>query len=187
VVLKRPTGKGSRGIFIMVPDFIRMNLDWRKWPAVLYVQRRDVIQWVNETINVDGKIGELMVMEYLEGDESSADTYDGYGGNFGFTKIRRDCRFGVHHSHESKYDSDLRFWSWLISTELGLEYFINIQFMDGKLLEVNPRISTQITTPDYNLPVMGVKMGLGLIDQPEKFLFDGQKSQYYLDLISNWS
>ena len=194
VVIKRPEGKGSRGISILVDDLIRMGLNWRTWPAVLYVERRDVIRWVTDYINCNGQIVELMIMEYLVGDESSADTFDGYGPNLGYTKIRRDCRFGVHHSHESKFDQEMMFWSWMIAVKLGLEYFINIQFMDRKLLEINPRISTQIITDNYNLPVMGVKLGLGLIE-PEDVQYpdgrtfslpDGQKSMYYLDLISNW-
>ena len=178
VVIKSPIGKGGRGLRILVADLNRMTLDMRTWPNTQLVTLAELGE------SMPSRFPPLMVMEYLEGDESSADTFDGYGPTLGFTKIRRDCRMGVHHDHTALYDQELMDYGRRVVERLGLEYFVNVQFMDGKLLEVNPRISTMFYTDEFNMPALGVKLALGLVDEAEVRLPDGVRSQYYIDLRS---
>ena len=184
VVLKRPDGKGGRGIWIVQDEVDRISLDMRRWPNAQRVTLPEVTQWCAGQMAAGRLLGRWLVMEYLEGDESSADTFDGYGTVLGFTKIRRDCRNGVHWRHEARYDPDLARWARRVVERLGLEYFVNVQFMAGKLLEVNPRISTMIYHEGYNLPALGVKLALGLVTEEETALPDGVRAQYHLDLRS---
>lgn len=175
VVIKSPHGKGGRGFYIVEMGVNRCKMDMRKWPNSQLVTIREA---------VNGPMP-VMVMEYLEGDESSADTFDTYAGeaSFGFTKIRRDCRMGLHHSHEAKHDWQLMKWGRLVVETLGLEYFCNVQFMADKLLEVNPRISTTLWAPGFNFPAAGVRVALGM-DPGIGELPDGTRAQYYSDLRS---
>lgn len=48
---------------------------------------------------------------------------------------------------------------------LKLDWFANVQFMGGKLMEINPRISTQISDGQFNMPWLAVKLALGLITE----------------------
>jgi carbamoyl-phosphate synthase large subunit len=177
VVLKRPAGKGGRGFWVLQATVDRMDLNMRQWP------NSQIVTVVDLTAREPD--WPLMVMEYLQGDESSADTFDCYNNEetFGFTKIRRDCRMGLHFSHEAKHDWNLMRLGWRVVDTLGLEYFCNVQFMDGKLLEVNPRISTTLQAPGFNFPAAGVRAALGL-DPEIRELPDGTRAQYYHNLRS---
>ena len=44
---------------------------------------------------------------------------------------------------------------------------MNVQFIDGRLLEINPRISTIVYQGDFNLPYLAVRAALGEIDEEE--------------------
>jgi len=178
VVVKSPTGKGGRGLRLVVPRVNRMELEPRQWPNANVVTLPELLEGLPD------KFQRLLVMEHLPEDLDRADTFDGYGATLGYTKVRRDCRHGVYHDHESLYDPVIMDYGRRVVERLGLEHFVNIQFMAGKLLEVNPRISTCIYHEGFNLPALGVKLALGLVDHAEVDLPDGVRSQYYLDLRS---
>ncbi|MCU0259283.1 MAG: ATP-grasp domain-containing protein, partial [Solirubrobacteraceae bacterium] len=44
---------------------------------------------------------------------------------------------------------------------LGLDWFVNVQFIGDRLLEVNPRVSTFVYQEDFILPYLGIKYALG--------------------------
>ena len=178
VVLKSPTGKGGRGLRIVVDRVNRMQTGLRQWP------NSRLVSWTELWPSLTDKFPPLIAMEWIPEDQDRADTFDGYGATMGYTKIRRDCRHGVYHDHESLYDPELMDKARRVVERLGLEHFVNVQFMGGKLLEVNPRVSTCIYAEGFNLPALGVKMALGLLDQARVTLPDGIRSQYYLDLRS---
>ena len=54
-----------------------------------------------------------------------------------------------------------------IVAELGLDHFFNIQLVGGRVIEVNPRISTVVYQEDLNLPWLGVRHALGEISEEE--------------------
>jgi hypothetical protein len=62
---------------------------------------------------------------------------------------------------------DLWHYGQVVSHKLGLDYFANIQFKGGHLLEVNPRVSTFIHQSDFNMPYLGLKYVLGEVGQAE--------------------
>jgi len=161
-----------------VRDVDRVQLDMRQWPNAQKVTLAEL------GADLPSTFPRLMVMEHLTDYQDQADTFDGYGATMGYTKVRRDCRHGVYHDHETLYDPDLMGMARRVVERLGLEYFVNVQFMGGKLLEVNPRISTCIYHEGFNLPALGVKLALGLVTQAKVMLPDGVRSQYYLDLRS---
>ena len=180
VVIKSPLGKGGRGLRIVVPELDRLESSLRQWPNVKMITPAELDAWMDTQTSFP----RLIVMEYLPEDQDRADTYDGYGATMGYTKVRRDCRHGVYHDHETLYDPELMDKARRVVERLGLEYFVNVQFMGGKLLEVNPRISTCIYHEGFNLPALGVKMALGQLTEAKVTLPDGIRSQYYLDLRS---
>jgi len=54
-----------------------------------------------------------------------------------------------------------------IIRHLPLSYNISIQFIGGKLIEINPRTSTFIYQDDLNEPWLAIKLALGLISPGE--------------------
>jgi carbamoyl-phosphate synthase large subunit len=110
----------------------------------------------------------LMVMEYVEGPEHTIDVYCQDGRILmGFVKTREAMRAGL--AMEFKVVDSPTLWNYAgyIVAKLGLSHFANIQFKGGKLLEINPRISTMMNQPDFNMPWLAVKHALGLCDEDE--------------------
>ena len=160
VVLKQTTGAGSRGYHLIVPKFDRLSDGWRDWPRPATFTSREVFEAL-----VRGKVKlPVMVMEYLAGDvEPSVDVYCAGGEVLaGFVHDRYRCEFGLCKKHVVVERP--REWDWTVAIARRLEWdgFLNVQFKAGKLLEVNPRISTMIYSPTFNLPVLGIRHALGL-------------------------
>lgn len=177
-VLKPAIGKGGRGLRVIVEDLDRWDLDLRQWPNAYKLTVRELLYAAPMAFPP------VLVQEYVEQDEDQADTYDGFGLAVGFTKIRQDCRRGVHFRHVAKFDARLMGLARQVIEALGLDYFVNVQFRGGKLLEANPRISTQIYHERFNLPLLGVRLALGDPGPLAYHLPDGTQSQYYHDLRS---
>lgn len=110
----------------------------------------------------------LLVMEYIEGPEFTADVFCERGQILmGFMKTREAIRAGLAMRFEIKEDPTLWDQATVIARQLNLSYFANIQFKGDKLLEINPRISTMMIQPDFNMPWLAVKRTLGLAEPDE--------------------
>ncbi len=184
VVLKQPTGAGSRGYRLVVPEFDRLSDGWRDWPRPATFTFREVREALER-----GKVKlPVMVMEYLPGDvEPSVDVYC-VGGEVlaGFTHDRYRCEFGLCKRHVVVERPCEWGWTVAIARKLRWEGFLNVQFKAGKLLEVNPRISTMIYSPTFNLPLLGIRHALGLATEAElrgATLEPGRWMEYYTDAI----
>ena len=44
---------------------------------------------------------------------------------------------------------------------LDLDYFQSVQWIGGRLLEINPRVSTFVYQEDFIIPYLGIKYALG--------------------------
>ena len=68
---------------------------------------------------------------------------------------------------------------------LDLDYFQSIQWIGGKLLEINPRVSTFVYQEDFILPYLGIKYALGELDAEgvalaqSKVRFSRRSVRYY--------
>ena len=184
VVLKQPTGAGSRGYHLIVPDFDRLSDGWRDWPRPATFTFREVREALER-----GKVKlPVMVMEYLPGDvEPSVDVYCAGGEVLaGFVHDRYRCEFGLCKRHVAVERADEWRWTVAIARKLEWDGFLNAQFKAGKLLEVNPRISTMIYSPTFNLPLLGIRHALGLATEAElraARLEPGRWMEYYTDAI----
>ena len=184
VVLKQPTGAGSRGYHLVVPEFDRLSDGWRDWPRAATVTFHEVREALERN-----KVGlPVMVMEYLPGDaEPAVDVYCAGGEVLaGFVHDRHRCEFGLCKRHVVVERPDEWRWTVAIARELKWDGFLNVQFKAGKLLEVNPRISTMIYSRDYNLPLLGIRHALGLATETElraALLAPGAWMEYYTDAV----
>mgnify|MGYP001306305944 FL=1 len=54
-----------------------------------------------------------------------------------------------------------------IIRKMNLDWLANLQFIGEYLIELNPRISTQMFTEEVNLPYLAIKLILGEITEDE--------------------
>lgn len=160
VCFKPPFSKGTRGFRIITAEADRLHLLFNERPDAM-------LMTLDEALDVLGEaetFPELIVMEYAEGKEHTVDIFSQDGETLmGFVKTREAIRAGLAMYFEIVDDSQLWQHGQTIVGKLGLDYFVNIQFKGGKLLEVNPRVSTFVHQEDFNMPYLGLKYCLGEI------------------------
>ena len=81
----------------------------------------------------------------------------------GHAKTREAMRAGLAMYFETAERPELVDAARPARGELGLDWFVNVQFIGEHLLEINPRISTIVYQDDLNLPYLAVRHALGEI------------------------
>lgn len=110
----------------------------------------------------------LLVMEYVEGQEACVDVFCDDGKILmGFAKTREGFRAGLAYKFRALISPLLWNLTTIVVEKLSLNFFANIQFKGIHLMEINPRISTMLLWPGFNMPWLAVKRTLGLADDDE--------------------
>ncbi|HLK43962.1 MAG TPA: ATP-grasp domain-containing protein [Thermoleophilia bacterium] len=161
-VCTKPTGtKGSRGFLVLSANTNRRwhVLDARPGPMPLTVD--EALEAIGEE-----DFPTLLVMEYVKGEEHTVDAIC-RGGRFllGHAKTREAVRAGLAMFFATCDRPDLVDASRAMCAELGVDWFVNVQFLGGRLLEINPRISTIVYQEDMGMPYLAVKLALGELDE----------------------
>ena len=116
----------------------------------------------------DGPFPAYIVQEYLDGPEETVDAIC-LGGELllPMTRTREALRAGLamdftllERPREEEYSARL-------AAALDMDYFLSVQFKGGKLMEINPRVSTIVYTPEINPPALAVGLALGTTDAGE--------------------
>ena len=161
VVIKPPKSSGSRGMRI-----IDDNLDYKR--MFLFEKLNPFITLKNLIEILGDKFPDLLVMEYLEGDEYTIDCFRG-NRFISIPRKREEIKSGISFKTSLVKDDELIEYSKKISEELDLKYAFGFQFKGGKILECNPRVQgTMIasTLAGANIIYSAVKYALGE-DVPE--------------------
>ena len=61
-----------------------------------------------------------------------------------------------------------------IVEKMNLDWVVNLQFIGDYLIELNPRISTQMFTSNVNVPYLAIKLILGEITEEEIMKYSGE-------------
>lgn len=163
VCAKPVVSSGSRGFHVIDPtaDRRRELLDRRPGPVSLRLE--EVAELLPE---VGGD--ELLLMELLEGEERTVDGIATSGRLvLGLAKTRESVRAGLAMYFETIDHPELVEAASRAVGALGLDGFVNVQFVGDAVIEVNPRISTVVYQEDLNLPYLGLKLALGETDAEE--------------------
>jgi len=105
---------------------------------------------------------ELLVMERLSGEEIDSMVLAFDGEPLLIThKTREKERGGVITHGEHVERPDIVEAIQTILKKVKLSYNIGIQFMDGYLMEINPRLSTFLYMQDWVEPYFAIKFALG--------------------------
>ena len=163
-VCTKPTAlKGSRGFLVISA---RPNRRWH----ILEARPGPIPLTLDEALEAMGEddFPTLLVMDYLTGKEHTVDAICRNGRLLvGHAKTREAVRAGLAMYFETADEPGLVESSRALCAELGVDWFVNVQFIDGRLLEINPRISTIVYQEDFNMPYLAVRLAVGEIDVDE--------------------
>src|SRR3954467_5957714 len=161
--LKPVFSSGSRGFRVLDATVDRARQLLEERPGNLAMRLRDVMELLPEEGGPD-----LLVMELAQGRERTVDGIARSGQVLlGHAKTRESMRAGLAMYFETLNDHWLIEVAQRIVSELGIEYFFNIQLVGDYVIEINPRISTIVYQEDLNLPYLGIKSALGEISREE--------------------
>jgi carbamoylphosphate synthase large subunit len=161
VCFKPHEGKGSRGFRILSEKFDRRDQLLNQKPVSRYMTLDEFSNIFRESRNFP----KLLLMEVVSGEECDVMTI-GYEGEALLTTIksRESHRWGVISRGAFIERPELVDRTKEIIRAIPLSYNLSLQFMGGKLIEINPRTSTFIYGEGFSEPWLAVKLALGLID-----------------------
>ena len=166
VCFKPTVGSGMRGFRVLDDDADRLTrlLDEKPDAAVTTLEE------VRPVLAEADPFPDLVVMEYLPGEEYSVDAL-AMGDDVGpvVPRTRSQTRAGITFQGIVEENEQLIEEAGDICRELGLSYNINLQFKydadgDPKLIEINPRVAGTIVMcvgAGANMPYLGLKHALG--------------------------
>jgi len=153
---------GSRGFRVLDPTVDRAKQLLEERPGSVAMRLEEALELLPE----DGL--DLLVMELATGGERTIDGIaDGKRVVLGHAKTRESMRAGLAMYFVTLYEPGLMELADRIVEALDIEWFLNIQLVGDKVIEVNPRISTVVYQEDLNLPYLGVKRALGEVSDEE--------------------
>ncbi len=163
VCFKPVFSSGSRGFRILDPSVDRAHQLLHERPGSVSMRLDEALELLPEEGGT-----ELLVMELAEGGERTIDGIaDGARVVLGHPKTREAMRAGLAMYFVTLEDDALMEIADRIVREVAIEWFFNIQLVGGRVIEINPRISTVVYQEDLNFPWLGVKRALGEISDDE--------------------
>jgi len=168
VCFKPGISKGSRGFRILRDDMNELDLllNYKPEQTGVYSTLDRIIPVLE---NAD-PFPELVVMEYLPGEEYSVDLLVRNGEPLiTVPRLREAIKLGISFIGRVEDNSEVEDMANRIVNSLNLDYNINLQLRYSedripKIIEINPRVSGTIvlcTASGVNLPYLGIKLALG--------------------------
>lgn len=161
LVVKPLEGKGSRGVFVIcdVDDFAMRNVNK---PGFLHMSWMRFIQMFCSSSYYGDVDKKWIVMPYYPGPEYFVNCLCD-GGDVLWTQVIRvmDKRDNVFSLGRVVHNTHLEMRARDICNEYGFSYWVNLQFIDKNLIEINPRISSWIASERYSVPYLAVRLANG--------------------------
>ncbi len=161
---KPAVSKGSRGFRILAEDRDPLGSLLGKRIEESTMTLEDSY----EILSRSARFPDLLVCEFMEGEEVTYDAFCEKGEILlGFTKTREKMRAGLAMYFQMVGNPEFQEMAKEIIRILDYDYFINIQFKGGKLMEINPRVSTFVHQENVNIPRLAVDYILGDITREQ--------------------
>jgi len=149
-VLKPRFGKGSRGVFI-VRDDVRARLHQK---MSFDIPRKALYTMFESGVPVD-----MIAMPLYEGPEIFANCLCHKGEILWYQMLKCYRKINNVFSLGTVIPpSDLLGEVAAITNHFGFEYWVNMQFIGGHLIEINPRISTWCPHLSFSVPYLAVEL-----------------------------
>ena len=174
ICFKPSVSNGSRGFRIVAQNVNELDLLLNYKPDSTYISLPDAIRILSS-----GTFPELLVSEYLPGEEYSVDCLANHGESvLVVPRLRKRMINGISVEGEFIQEENIIEYCKKIIKELQLHGNIGIQVKKAAagqflLLEINPRVQGTISAAlgaGVNLPVLAVKQELGLPISPGELL-----------------
>ena len=161
VCFKPPVAKGSRGFRILSAEVDRVHELLHERPINRYM----TLPELEGLFRGVEPFPELMLMEYVDAPEITVDLFADKGEVvFHQTRTREEFLSGLAMAFKTIDRPDLVELTRKVVRHLGLDYYQSVQWIGGKLLEINPRVSTFVYQEDFIIPYLGIKYALGELD-----------------------
>ena len=158
VCFKPPVAKGSRGFRILSAEVDRVHELLHERPINRYM----TLPEFEGLFRGVEPFPRLMLMEYVDAPEITVDLFADKGEMvFHQTRTREEFLTGLAMAFKTIDRPELVDLSRKVVRHLGLDYYQSVQWIGGKLLEINPRVSTFVYQEDFNIPYLGIKYALG--------------------------
>jgi carbamoyl-phosphate synthase large subunit len=164
VCFKPPVAKGSRGFRILSAHVDRVRELLYEKPINRYMTLDDFV----DLFRGYEPFPDLMLMEYVDAPEITVDLFADEGEVLFYqTRTREEFLTGLAMAFKTIDRPDLVDLTRQVVRHLDLDYFQSVQWIGGKLLEINPRVSTFVYQEDFIIPYLGIKYALGELDKNE--------------------
>jgi carbamoyl-phosphate synthase large subunit len=185
VCFKPHFSKGSRGYRVIDDSISRKDLLLKYKPDSTFISMEEF-----KNIFYHEKIfPQLMIMEYVEGEEIDAMSLALDGEALLITcKTRETSRAGVIMTGELVERPEIVKACKKIIEVIPIDYNSGMQFKGGKLIEINTRVSTFIYQDNLIEPYLSIKLALGEISKQEVKSYQnkiqyGRRMLRYMDQI----
>lgn len=164
VVVKPRLSSGLRGLRIINSETLTIKEFLEEKPTGLNIDLESILK-----IFRNGPFPEILVTEYLPGDEYSVDVFRNANGTVAIPRNRKDIRSGISFDTEIELRDDIIKYSVKLAESLDLKYCFGFQFKLNEanvpmILESNPRIQGTMVASTYagfNMIYYSVKEALG--------------------------
>jgi len=174
VVVKPRLSNGLRGLRILSEETWDVDRFLREKPGSLEIRLDELT-----AILRNGQWPELIVQEFLPGEEYTVDVFRGRHGAVAVPRLREEIRSGITFRAKVELRRDLQTFALKLAEELDLRYAFGFQFKFSdtgvpKLLECNPRVQGTMVTAMFagcNVIWWAVKEALGekvIPNKPER-------------------
>jgi carbamoyl-phosphate synthase large subunit len=158
VCFKPPVAKGSRGFRVLSAHVDRVHDLLYERPINRYMTLDDFI----DLFTGYEPFPELMLMEYVDAPEITVDLFADKGEVvFHQTRTREEFLTGLAMAFKTIDRPELVELTRKVVRHLDLDYYQSVQWIGGRLLEINPRVSTFVYQEDFIIPYLGIKYTLG--------------------------
>lgn len=170
VCFKPSVSNGSRGFRIVTEQINELDLLFNYKPSSTYISLNEAVRILSS-----GSFPELLVSEYLPGEEYSVDCLARHGESVLIVpRLRKKMINGISVEGEFVNEETIIVYCRQIIKELQLHGNIGIQVKRSQtghflILEINPRVQGTISAAlgaGVNLPALAVKQELGLPISP---------------------
>jgi carbamoyl-phosphate synthase large subunit len=164
VVIKPRFSSGLRGLRIITEEITSLDKFLNEKPSELEIDLNSLLKIFRQ-----GSFPEILVEEYLPGDEYTVDVYRNSYDCVAIPRLRKSIRSGISFETIVDLRNDIIEYSKRLANSLNLEYCFGFQFKldcNGipKILESNPRIQGTMvasTFAGFNMIYYSVKQALG--------------------------
>lgn len=185
ICFKPPFSKGSRGYRVIDDSISRLDLLLKHKPDSTFISMNELKSIFKE----ENIFPELLVMEYVEGEEIDAMTLAMNGEMLLVTcKTRETTRAGVIMTGELVKRPKIEKACSQILKKIPIDFNAGMQFKGGYLIEINTRVSTFIYQDDLIEPYLSIKLALNEITPAEVKEYQrrvdyGRRMLRYMDQI----